>query len=97
MQVQHALDQHGMHHNHPHLTLTCSPLDLIQTPFPSNDIIYKCFLVDFFENREEYDVHMLQLSAGKFISYDHTFKIASSIGFLQADKKWVTQYNLVFL
>jgi len=96
MQVKHALVQHSVNHRYEDLVLTSSPFDLIQTPFPSNDIIYKCFLVDFFDNRELYDTHMQQLSASKFISFDHTFKTASNIGFLRADKKWITQYNSVF-
>lgn len=40
---------------------------------------------------------MQELIAENYISFDHTFKIASNIGFQRADKRWVTQYNSVFL
>lgn len=31
------------------------------------------------------------------ISFDHTFKIASNIGYLREDKKWISEYDSVFL
>jgi hypothetical protein len=39
---------------------------------------------------------MQMLSANKYISFDHTFKVASNIGFQRADNRWITQYNSVF-
>jgi len=31
------------------------------------------------------------------IRLDHTFKVASNIGYLRADKKWVTLYDSIFI
>lgn len=31
------------------------------------------------------------------MSFDHTFRIASNIGYVRADKKWVCQYDSAFL
>lgn len=32
-----------------------------------------------------------------YISFDHTFKIASNIGFLRQDGRWIPEYDAVFL
>lgn len=34
---------------------------------------------------------------GSIISFDHTFKIASNIGYYRKDKVWVSQYDSLFL
>ena len=39
---------------------------------------------------------MAQLTGDKWISCDHTFKVASNIGYLREDNKWVRQYSAVF-
>ena len=70
---------------------------LLSEPAPSNDILNQCFLADFFENRDAYNLHMSLLPIKEFISLDHTFKVASNIGFLRSDGKWVTLYNSVFI
>ena len=97
MQVKIALAQHAITYDQQNLDLTYYPLALIQTPFPSNDVICKCILVDFFENRPLYDAQMCQLSARTHISFDHTFKIASNIGFLRADRNGLHSTILFFL
>ncbi len=74
-----------------------SVLNYIQSPAPSNDMICKCFIAHFLEHQTLYDLQMQLLTADQHISFDHTFKIASNIGFQRADHKWVTQYNSVFL
>ena len=33
----------------------------------------------------------------KFLSFDHTFKVAANIGYVRSDGKWVTLYNSVFI
>ena len=78
------------------LTLTTAPFSIIQSPAPSNDVICKCFIAHFLEYRRIYDLQMQQLTANSYISFDHTFKIASNIGFQRADNRWITQYNSVF-
>ena len=64
---------------------------------PSNDAISQCFLKDFIEKECYYVSEMTQLTSDVWISCDHTFKVASNIGYLREDNKWVQQYNAVFL
>ena len=40
---------------------------------------------------------MINLSIRKSICLDHTFKMASNIGYLRPDGRWVTQYGSVFM
>ena len=70
---------------------------LIRKPMPSNNILQHCFLANFLQNRKAYNHHMSQLKVEKFISLDHTFKVASNIGFERSDGKWITLYNSVFI
>ena len=72
-------------------------LSLIINPCPSNDIICKCFLSEYLLNHQKYTSAMSKISAKDLISFDHTFKVAANIGYLQSDGKWVTQYNSVFI
>ena len=74
-----------------------SSLMLLGTPYPSNYLIYKCFLTDFLLNSDRYMSVMSTVSANNVISIDHTFKIASNIGYLRGDGKWITQYKSVFI
>ena len=78
------------------LTITVPPLNIIQSPVPSNDVICKCFIAHYLEHRKLYDSSMQMLTANSYISFDHTFKVASNIGFQRADNRWITQYNSVF-
>lgn len=95
LQVQVTLD-----HIHPidmNNLLQNTAVKLISEPAPSNNIIQQCFLVDFFAYREAYNLYMSLLPIKKFITLDRTFKIASNIGFVRSDGKWVTLYNSVFI
>jgi len=40
---------------------------------------------------------MANIPIGESISFDHTFKIASNIGYIREDKRWITEYDSVFL
>ena len=40
---------------------------------------------------------MASIPIGESISFDHTFKIASNFGYVREDKKWITEYDSVFL
>lgn len=71
--------------------------ELISKPIPSNDVLCKCFVVEFLLNRESYSLHMSSILVKKYISIDHTFKVASNIGFVRSDGKWITLYNSVFI
>jgi len=63
---------------------------------PSNDAIAQCFLKDFMEKERNYILEMVRLTSHIWISCDHTFKVASNIGYLREDKKWIRQYSTVF-
>lgn len=54
-------------------------------------------MVDFIRNRGAYNGHMVKMKANSFIALDHTFKVASNIGYMRPDKKWVTIYESAFL
>ena len=64
---------------------------------PSNDAIAQCFLKDFMEKEWHCISEMAQLTSDIWISCDHTFKVASNIGYLREDDKWVRQYTALFL
>ena len=40
---------------------------------------------------------MLKLKIKQCLRLDHTFKVASNIGYLLADGKWITQYSSIFI
>ena len=65
------------------------PMDL-QKPYPSNDLLCKCFLANFAENKWIYFSEMSSLATSVCISIDHTFKVAANLGYLRADGKWIT-------
>ena len=69
----------------------------ILLPYPTNDIIARCILIDFKKNERMYCVDMASKKVGKCIRLDHTFKVASNIGYLRSDKKWITQYGSIFI
>lgn len=72
-------------------------LPLLVNPHPSNDILSKCFLAEYFLNQGRYNHVMSQITAQDIITFDHTFKVAANIGYLRSDGKWVTQYNSVMI
>jgi len=43
-----------------HMALQCK-YTLIKKPLPSNDILAKCFMVDYFQNKDIYNFHMSQI------------------------------------
>ena len=69
----------------------------LQKPYPSNDLLCKCFLANFAENKWIYFSQMSSLSTSTYISIDHTFKVTANIGYLRADGRWITQYNSLFI
>ena len=64
---------------------------------PSDDTISQCFLKKFMEEENAYLSEIQSLHPGESLSIDHTFKIASNIGYVRSDKKWVCQYDSAFL
>lgn len=93
-QVKYILALHGTENSQSSI-LDNNALDHLYKPFPSNDLVLKCFVKDFFENKEYYFASMASLVTSTHISLDHTFKIATNIGCLRPDGKWTAQYNSV--
>ena len=81
-----------LHHNQ-----NLSPGDFavimdLQKPYPSNDLLCKCFLANFAENKWIYFSQMSSLATSAY-----TFKVTANLGYLRADGKWITQYNSLFI
>lgn len=72
-------------------------ISLIVCPYPSNDVICKCFISEFLLNQAKYTSAMAKITATNLISFDHTFKVAANVGYLRNDGKWISQYNSVFI
>ncbi len=67
-------------------------------PRMSRFSITSIFLQNFFSEKEElFNDHMRSIVSNGWISIDHTFKVASNIGYFRSDQKWVTQYSSVFI
>lgn len=64
---------------------------------PSNDLLAKCFLAGFMKEEDLYLKEILSTDTTNTLSFDHTFKVASNIGFLREDNVWVTQYDSLFI
>jgi len=63
---------------------------------PSKHIIRDCF-VNWFETYERFFRDELASTlVHECISFDHTFKLASNIGYWRSDGKWVAQYDSAF-
>ena len=70
--------------------------DTLISKSPSN-IIASLFLSLFLENERRYLHAIEQVTVGRTISFDHTFKIAANIGYSRSDGVWVTQYDSMFI
>ena len=70
---------------------------LVSKPFPSNDLIGRCIIIDFQQNEAAYTQHMINLPITNCIRKDHTFNVVSNIGYLRPDGKWITQYGSLFI
>ena len=64
---------------------------------PSNDLIRKCFITHFLNNEDVYLKEINTLSVTDSLNFDHTFKVASNIGHLREDKKWINMYDSLFI
>ena len=54
---------------------TSPPIMSISKPVPSNDIVARCFIINFQENEMIYRTHMANQKVTTCIRLDHTFKI----------------------
>ena len=61
----------------------------------SNDLLSRIFLQTFLLNDMEYCRNMQSMLAKEWLSFDHTFKIASNIGYQRAGA-WISQYTSCF-
>lgn len=68
-----------------------------QKYLPSDDTISKCFLSKFIEDECAYISEIQSIIPGEVLSIDHTFKVASNIGYVRDDHRWVCQYNSAFI
>ena len=93
--------QQDMHQIHNSLLSRSSlPIDFTDTDMskgPSNDILSKCFLGEFLEQEQLYLKEMASLPITTSISFDHTFKVASNIGYFREDGKWISEYDALFI
>lgn len=64
---------------------------------PSNDVLSKCFLAEFLNHEKYYLKEMTCIPIGETTSFDHTFKVATNIGYLREDSKWISQYDGLFI
>ena len=55
---------------------------------PGEKIITACIIWDYFENESLYSRRMCEMNANKWLSCDHTFKVAANIGFWW-NKSWI--------
>ena len=60
-------------------------------------MLTKCFLANFLKEEQVYLQDMVMINVGDTISFDHTFKVATNIGYLREDNVWVPQYDSLFL
>ena len=72
-------------------------LTSIIKPFPNNDIIARCIIIHFQHYERAYLSEMASIKIQRCIRLDHTFKVASNIGYLRSDGKWVTLYKTLFI
>ena len=71
-------------------------VDFDSKTVPSDDLLAKCYLFKFLEDENKYRCKIQSVNTGISISFDHTFKVASNIGFLRRDGKWINQYDSAF-
>lgn len=67
-------------------------------PLPSRFTLTSLLLQCFFQEKEtEIHQEMKKMSCDKWISIDHTFKVAANVAYYRSDKTWVTQYRSLFI
>ena len=63
---------------------------------PSKHIIHDCFVNWFMAYETYFREELASTSVQECISFDHTFKLASNIGYWRSDGKWIVQYDSAF-
>lgn len=72
-----------------------SPVFEIDKEFIGRKLISSIFIRSFIESEHMYTDHMSQ-QKGKWISFDHTFKVAANIGYWR-NGLWVKMYDSLFI
>ena len=65
-------------------------------PTPGTDTVHQCFLYIFKENEQFFRQNISEKTA-KWISADHTFKVAANIGCILPDGSWSTQFDSLYI
>ena len=63
---------------------------------PGEKIIASCIARNYFVKEKLYNNRMCQMSADRWLSCDHTFKVSANIGFW-FNKRWVKLYDTLFI
>ena len=88
-----------------HTYLRSQPLQTFSSDFwsspmsnsPSNDVLSKCLMAGFLQHEELYLREMTSIPIGESISFDHTFKVGTNIGYLREDGRWMKEYDSLFI
>lgn len=64
---------------------------------PSDDALCQCFVTSFLNNENRYLSCLQSMPVGESLSVDHTYKVASNIGYFRGDRKWICQYDGAFI
>jgi len=65
-------------------------------PTPSTDTVHQCFLYIFKENKQFFGQNIREKTA-KWMSADHTFKVAVNIECMLPDGSWSTQFDSLYI
>lgn len=68
----------------------------VWTPTPGTDTVHQCFLYIFKENKPFFRQNIVEKTA-KWMSADHTFKVAANIGCMLPDRSWSTQFDSLYI
>ena len=63
---------------------------------PGEKVIASCIAGDYLKKEHLYTKRMCQMTAEKWLSCDHTFKVSANIGFW-LNKRWVKLYDTLFI
>ena len=63
---------------------------------PGEKVIASCIAGNYFKKEHLYTKRMCQMTAGKWLNCDHTFKVSANIGFW-LNKRWVKLYDTLFI
>lgn len=65
-------------------------------PTPSTETVHQCFLYIFKENEQFFRQNISEKTA-KWMSADHTFKVAANIGCMLPDGSWSMQFDSLYI